>query len=130
MHHPDKITELAEGEVFVFEANSGGAHTEGTALLAEEKFGALDGHGVGHYGRSYAIPTVDLNDKPMTAEAISRHIDNFLAFARSRPDLTFKVTPIGCGLAGYSAKEMAPLFWKGDIPANVNLPAEFVRGTQ
>lgn len=47
----------------------------------------------------------------------------FLDFARQHPELTFLVTPIGCGIAGYTPAEVAPLF--GDVPENVVLPEQF-----
>jgi len=37
--------------------------------------------------------------------------------------LTFTLTPIGCGLAGYSPAQIAWMF--DDAPPNVLLPAEF-----
>jgi hypothetical protein len=50
-------------------------------------------------------------------------VDRFLKFAAENPSLEFIVTPVGCGLAGYSADKIAPLF--SDRTANVILPSEF-----
>ena len=44
----------------------------------------------------------------------------FLAYARAHPELTFEVTRVGCGLAGYTDADIAPLF-KG-APSNCTLP--------
>jgi hypothetical protein len=51
---------------------------------------------------SYAIPTKDAQLRSLSLEAIRSHVQTFLAFAAQSPHLTFEVTRIGCGLAGYS----------------------------
>ena len=65
----------------------------------------------GHYGSSFAIPTMDAiirNKVPL--ERIEMYVRGFQAYAASKPDITFIVTQIGCGLAGYTPAEIAPLF--------------------
>ena len=47
-----------------------------------------------------------------------------LEFARQRSNWVWNVTPIGCGNAGYTPEEIAPMF-KG-APPNVILPPEFL----
>ena len=85
------------------------------------KFGAEWGVGVGLTGQSYAIPTMQGG-----VETIAPYVDDFIAFAAEHPDLTFLVTPIGCGIAGFTPEEIAPLFVKAlDVP-NVLLPRVFV----
>jgi hypothetical protein len=113
----DRITELAPGEVFVFGSNASGAHGAGAARTAHELFGAVWGEGHGLHGRSYAIDTMSGPDVLRDEAAL------FLAFAREHPGLTFLLTPVGCGIAGYTADEVAPLF--ADHPPNVRLPREF-----
>lgn len=49
----------------------------------------------------------------------------FIEFAKNHPDKTFFVTLIGCGIAGYSPEEMAPLFERCYDLENVCLPSEF-----
>ena len=49
----------------------------------------------------------------------------FLEFAGARRDVTFLVTPIGTGIAGYCATQVAPLFQPR--PENVALPDEFLQ---
>ena len=60
-----------------------------------------------------------------TALVDRAEIDTFVEFAESRPDLTFLVTEIGCGIAGYTPADVAPLFPR--VPLNVRLPESFVR---
>jgi hypothetical protein len=109
--------------IFVFGSNLAGRHGKGAAFFAREHRGAVYGQGEGLQGESYAIPTKDEKLRPLPLENIAAHVETFKAFARSRPDLVFEVTPIGCGLAGYRPGQIAPMFI--DAPENCQLPAEF-----
>lgn len=119
---PERISALKENEVFVFGSNLAGAHAGGAARLALEYFGAVWGQGVGLQGQSYAIPTMQSG-----VDTVKPYVDEFVRFAQSRPDLKFYVTPIGCGIAGFTPKEMAPLFADALRVENVILPVMFVR---
>lgn len=109
--------------VFVFGSNRAGRHGAGAAKWARDFRGAVYGQGEGHQGDSYAIPTKDRDLKRLELWQIQAHVAVFIAFARSRADLTFEVTPIGCGLAGYKPEQIAPMF--AEVPANVFLPQKF-----
>jgi transcriptional regulator with XRE-family HTH domain len=111
------IERLAPNEVFVFGSNARGIHDGGAALQALEKFGAVWGEGHGLHGQSYAIDTMS------GFPTLAAEVDAFLDYARQHPQLTFRVTPIGTGIAGYRVDQIAPLF--ADKPANVVLPPEF-----
>jgi len=115
---PDRITELGENEVFVFGSNLAGAHGGGAALLAYRKFGAIWGLGVGLQGQSYGIPTMHGG-----VDAIKPYVDEFIEFAKTRPDLTFLVTRVGCGIAGFTNEEISPLFAKAHEVENIVLPS-------
>lgn len=117
---PDFITELKENEIFVFGSNLQGMHGGGAARLAYEKFGAIWGQGVGLQGQSYGIPTMHGG-----VEDIKPYVDEFIEFARSHPELTFLVTRIGCGIAGFRDEEIAPLFNECIEIDNVILPRSF-----
>jgi hypothetical protein len=108
--------------VFVFGSNLAGRHGKGAALWAKRHHGAIYGQGEGYQGNSYAIPTKDENLRTLPLREIERGVRVFLAFARSRPDLQFHVTPIGCGLAGYRPDQIAPMF--RDAPSNAVMPEE------
>lgn len=122
----DNIKQLAENEVFVFGSNRAGRHSKGAALLAFRKFGARMGQADGLMGRSYGIPTKDRHLRTLPLAAIECQVGKFLRFAEKNPQLTFLVTQIGCGLAGYQPKDIAPLFLAHEIPANVALPQAFL----
>ncbi len=118
---PEFITELQPNEIFVFGSNLQGMHAGGAARVAYNKFGAVWGNGVGLQGQSYAIPTMHGG-----VEAIRPYTDEFIKFAAQHPELTFLVTRIGCGIAGFADKEIAPLFASALDAPNVILPQSFV----
>lgn len=116
---PQMIRQLGENEIFVFGSNANGYHRGGAAAFAMREFGAVWGQGEGRQGKSYAIPTMEGLDQ--LREAVNR----FTAFADQHQELRFLVTMVGCGIAGYSPRDIAPLF-KGCIDLeNVALPIEF-----
>jgi len=110
----------AESRVFVFGSNLAGRHGAGAALFAHQHHGAVYGLGKGPQGNSYAIPTKDFQLKTLPLEQIKAYVTEFLFYARLRPDLTFEVTRIGCGLAGYKDEDISPMFQ--DAPENCILP--------
>ena len=110
-------------EVFVFGSNLAGRHGKGAAKDALKYHGAKYGEGVGHFGNSFAIPTKGYNLEVLSLKRIKQFVDMFLFYSKDNPNLTFRVTPIGCGLAGYKPEDIAPLF-KGCTP-NVQLPEVF-----
>lgn len=118
---PDFITELGANDIFVFGSNLAGAHAGGAARLANQKFGAIWGQGVGLQGNSYAIPTMQGG-----IETIKPYVDEFIEFAKSHPELTFYVTKIGCGIAGFKEEDIAPLFKTAINIPNIRLPEDFV----
>lgn len=118
---PENITSLKPGEIFVFGSNLSGSHGGGAALAAYRKFGAVWGQGVGLQGQSYGIPTMHGG----VAE-IKPYVDEFIAFAQVHPELKFYVTRIGCGIAGFKVRQMAPLFRDALGISNIVLPHDFV----
>jgi len=117
---PDRIQELNEGEIFVFGSNLAGMHAGGAAHIAAERFGAVMGQGVGLQGRSYAIPTMQGG-----VNTILPYVDEFILFAKHHPEMTFLVTRIGCGIAGFTDAEIAPLFAGAINVPNIHLPLSF-----
>lgn len=108
---------------FVFGSNLAGRHGKGAAKTAQEHYGAAGGKGEGISGRSYALPTKDADLKIRRLDDIRSSAATFLKFAEQRPDMTFQVTRVGCGLAGYSDADIAPIF--EDAPQNVLLPRKW-----
>ena len=119
---PQWITTLADDEVFVFGSNLEGLHGGGAALLAYERFGAIWGQGTGLQGKSYGIPTMHGG-----VDVIAPYVDDFIAFAREHRELKFLVTEIGCGIAGFTVEEIAPLFKDAIDEENIYLPQRFIK---
>lgn len=117
---PDPVVSLAPNQVFVFGSNDAGHHDGGASRLALERFGAVYGQGSGLQGQSYAIPTMNKQ-----LWEIERSVEEFIAFADAHPDMTFLVTRIGCGVAGFTEMDIAPLFARAYSLPNVYLPEEF-----
>ncbi len=78
------------------------------------------GQGVGLQGQSYAIPTMQGG-----VDTIRPYVDEFIRFAVAHQHLTFYVTKIGCGIAGFRTEEIAPLFASALAVPNIILPREF-----
>ena len=117
---PSWIDDLQENQVFVFGSNLAGMHGGGAARVARLRFGAVMGNGVGMQGRSYAIPTMQGG-----TETIRPYVNAFIAYAKEHPELTFLVTPIGCGIAGFEPEDIAPLFELASNVENIWLPKSF-----
>lgn len=114
------ITTLQPNEIFVFGSNLSGMHGGGAARLAFQKFGAIWDQGVGLQGQSYGIPTMQGG-----VDTIKPYVDEFIEFAKTHPQLKFLVTEIGCGIAGFSVEEIAPLFKQAIEVENIYLPERF-----
>ena len=122
---PNNIKSLKAHEVFVFGSNTEGRHGAGAAAQAK-RWGAIQGQGKGHMGKTYGIITKDLKGgkRSVPLSKIQEQIKEMLDYALKHPEFDFLVTAIGCGLGGYSTNEIANLFPK-ELPANVLLPKIF-----
>lgn len=109
--------------VFVFGSDLAGRHDAGDALEALRNRGAVFGQAAGPQGNAYAIPTRSKSAAPRARHEIAESIAEFLNFTRTRPWALFEVAPVGCGLAGYSEEDIAPMF--AGAPHNVTLPKAF-----
>lgn len=130
---PENILRLKPNEIFVFGSNLAGYHGKGAALTARMKFGAVPGSYSGPTGgQTYGIPTKTRYLKTLTLPEIGMSISIFLGFASATPEKHYLVTAIGCGFAGYTPEQIAPLFLLWDaqptpdkLPSNISLPASF-----
>lgn len=116
-------TSMSIDRVFVFGSNLAGRHGKGAALWARQHRGAIYGQGVGRQGNAYAIPTKDHQLRVLPLHVIRAFVGEFLDYARGRPNSSFELTPIGCGLAGYRPEQIAPMF--SEASPNVILPDAF-----
>lgn len=118
---PENITNLSRDSIFVFGSSLRGDHKGGAARIATERFGAIPGIGAGLQGQSYAIPSTEGLD------TLRLYIDQFIAVSMIMDYCKFYVTRIGCGNAGYTDEQVAPLFIKAFGRKNIYLPESFVR---
>ena len=117
-------TQLHDGaNIFVFGSNELGLHGAGAALEARRHWGAKSGQGYGLQGKSFGVPTKRTTISRLSLPEIHRYVDGFLSFARMSPEYTFLVTRIGCGLAGYTDADIAPMF--KNAPPNCKLSPEW-----
>tara|TARA_R110000850_G_scaffold34024_1_gene92226 strand:- start:31738 stop:32130 length:393 start_codon:yes stop_codon:yes gene_type:complete len=125
------ITKLEKNEVFVFGSNESGIHGGGAALQACKSFGAKWNKGFGFHftpmGRTFAIPTKDWNINSLTLDIIELYVYRFIEYTKTRDDLVFLVTEIGCGLAGYTPEDIAPMFEFALNRSNIVLPERFIK---
>lgn len=116
----DRIDILERDEIFVFGSNLAGHHMGGAARTAHKNFGAEWGVGAWLTGQSYAIPTMQGD-----IDTIKPYVDEFIEFAKQHQDMKFLVTRIGCGIAGFKEKDIAPLFRSAVLEKNIYLPQGF-----
>lgn len=117
---PNNIQELKPNEVFVFGSNKDGLHYGGAAKLAYDKFGAVMRQSFGLQGQSFGINTMG-GQLDMIID-----ITKFKLFTLENKHLTFLVTEIGCGIAGFEPKDIAHLFADCLEEDNIYLPQRFI----
>ena len=121
----ETIDDLGRNGIFVFGSNLSGIHGKGAAKTAK-KWGAKNGIGEGLQGSTYALPTVKEKIRgPLSLTQIQKHVDTFIKFAKDCMIYQFYVTEIGCNLAGYTPKDIAPLFKEAINVQNISLPQSF-----
>lgn len=126
---PEEIgKDLPIDTVFVFGSNESGIHGAGAARLAFDEFGAYAGQGFGFMGQSFAIPTKSWGIGRLGLSDVEFYVSRFVTFAqlKENKDVKFLVTRIGCGLAGFTPKQIAPMFRECLDMENVWLPADFI----
>ena len=123
----EPILTLQENEIAVVGTNEGGRHGAGFALYCYNYFGAVYGQAFGLQGQCFGVPTRD-NSRPLKTlplDQIEPYINEFIQFAKDNESLTFKVSKIGCGHAGYTVEQIAPMFKEAINVKNIHLPREF-----
>ncbi|WP_199748411.1 hypothetical protein, partial [Pedobacter sp. KBW01] len=123
---PNNITKLKKKEVFVFGSNMNGEHIGGAARLALDEFGAINGQAKGLQGSTYAIPTLNYNMQKIALPDLATFVQEFIEFAKNETKFNFLVTEIGCGIAGFTHAEIAPIFKNALGIKNIYLPQAFV----
>ena len=139
------IDRLGRNRIFVFGSNPEGRHGKGTAKLAVNKYGAVYGQGRGLQGQSYGLITTNLRSgyhdpvrdehyptagpRSVSKKQIIANIKELYKIARSMRNKEFYVayTADGSNLNGYTAKDMAKLFYQArPIPLNIVFEDKFM----
>lgn len=136
----DKVFPEKKGYVFVFGSNLAGIHGGGAAKEAVRKYGAEHGNGEGSQGISvtrsatiifrgagntcsYALPTKGFDIETLPLNVIQYFVGRFnQVVVNEQRDLTFFLTRVGCGLGGYTDKDILPLFKKYKWTSNIIWP--------
>lgn len=121
----EPVDELYPHEVAVCGSNTAGIHGAGFAKYCKENFGAEYGVGHGPTGQCYMIPTKARDIRTLPLDHIETYVKVFIEYAKLNPATVFKVSSIGCGLAGYSPEQIAPLFKDAVTVNNIHLPIKF-----
>lgn len=124
---PEDMGTLEPDQIFVFGSNEAGFHGAGAALYANKRFGAEMYFGFGPTGQTFAIPTKDWMVMQLPLEVVKHYVERFIAFTqmKSAKKTKFMVTRIGCGLAGFTVEQIAPLFKDCREQKNIWLPQDF-----
>lgn len=117
------MRKMEHSKIFVFGSNLAGRHGKGAALHAARHYGAERGVGIGRTGNAFAIPTKDERLRVLPLSMIEAGVEEFIEYAKDNPELTFYLTPVGTGLAGYSKSVMRELF--RDVPENVEFASSW-----
>lgn len=118
------ITSLKNDQIFVFGSNLGGIHTGGAAKQAKEQFGAIEGHGEGYQGQSYAFPTLTSLYQKRPMVRLKQSVKKLYECCEKYPHKQFLMTSVGTGIAGYEIEFMKSIFAK-PYPRNLVMPQEW-----
>lgn len=136
--HGDVLSEVAAGlwdhlipdePLLVFGSNLAGRHGTGAARAALAQYGAVPGCGKGLTGHSYALPTKDAHLAPLPLDRVLGELAELSAFAGDHPGQMFRMTRVGCGLAGHPEAQIRDYLLE-HAPANVLLPGVWERQRQ
>lgn len=134
---PERISVLRENEIFVFGSNLLGHHMGGAARTARRVFNAEMGVAEGLTGQAYALPTLGEDMRRVAPESLRASLARLLRFALEHPKLTFYLTEVGCGIAGWPVETVRELLWEAvrelsegayeqrAVPANLLIPQRF-----
>mgnify|MGYP001572492592 CR=1 FL=1 len=97
---------------------------EGYSVNQESSRGDLDGDGI---EEGVVVRTTNYGGTGYFSDLVvlKKTGNEFIEFAKRHSELIFLVTEIGCGLANYRPKDIAPLFSEAIDVDNIYLPERF-----
>jgi len=114
----------AKGTVWVFESSLGGHQSDTTAAIAVKRHGAVDGKYNGAAGSSYGVLTRNDEKELLPWAAIKNHTQGFLEYARTHPELRFRILPGPQRKSDQEHIRYADLL--RNAPANCELPGRML----
>jgi hypothetical protein len=123
---PENLTTLRPNQIVLIGTNESGIHGAGIALYALLHWGAESGKGFGPQGQTFGLPTKDWRIKTLSLDKVNFYVDRYIDWAQNFPATEHLVTKIGCGLAGYSVPDIAPMFKRCVRFNNFWLPQDFL----
>jgi hypothetical protein len=105
--------------IWVFESNIGKEISRGAAAIARKCRGAESGELAGLTGSNYAIPTRDVEDNLLPWDTIKKHVQDFIATAKSEGEQRFALLPNALKKSDSEHQNFSDLFY--NAPSNVEL---------
>lgn len=122
---PENITNISNNIRVLVGTNESGLHGGGIARYAEENWGLQYKVGFGPSGLCFGLPTKDWKIKTLPLNIINNYVERYINWCQVT-DYQHFVTKIGCGLAGYTIPEIAPMFKSCIEYENMWLPQDFL----
>jgi len=123
---PENVSILRDNQCILIGTNEAGIHDAGIARYAAGHWGARVGQGFGEMGQCFGLPTKDFWIRQLPLNVIAFYADRYIFWGSGEPQLEHLVTKVGCGLAGYTVPDIAPMFKKCLRFSNFWLPQDFL----
>ncbi len=125
---PEEIKGIKTSECVLIGTNEAGIHGAGIAEYAYKHWGAVLGQGFGPMSNCFGLPTKDWEVHTLPLDRIAFYVSRYIDWVKiiRNGRWTHYVTKIGCGLAGYTPKDIAMMFSPLRYTRNVYLPKEFI----
>lgn len=123
---PENLTELSSRQRVSIGTNESGIHGAGIAQYAFDNWGLVWGQGFGPSGMCFGVPTKDWRIGKLDLGVIDSYISRYIQWMKATK-YNHLVTKVGCGLAGYTPNQIAPMFAECINMTNVWLPEEFIK---
>lgn len=125
---PEKLTDIGREDNILIGTNEAGIHGAGIARYAYDHWGASLGQGFGPMGNCFGLPTKDWEIQSLPLDVINNYVERYIDWTQLLRNYKWKnyVTQVGCGLAGFTPEEIAPMFAKCIKYNNIWLPQSFI----
>lgn len=123
---PENITLVTSDMRILIGTNESGIHGAGIAKVAFDNWGLDWGKGFGPSGFCFGLPTKNWSIRQLPLDVIENYVQRYIDWCQHEVKLKHYVTKIGCGLAGYTVPDIAPMFFTCKRFTNMWLPQDFL----